>query len=163
MRRQDAGGFTLVELLVTVAIIGILSTIAVMSYLSAITRARQKRTVSDMRMVAMAWEARATDVQSYLVAGAGFTFPAGAIDPETLIGALVPTYTRDFPQYDGWKRPFGFAAEETGTAKTYAIRSMGRDGIFESNYQEGLTTSPDCDIVFSNGSFVLYPSAVQEK
>lgn len=163
MSRSRPHGFTLVELLVTVAIIGIVASIAVMSYLSAINRARQKRTINDMRMIATAWEARATDTQTYLVAGAGFSFPAGAVSTIDLRNALVPTYIREFPIHDGWLNPFTFGVEETTTTKNYAIRSAGRDGLYQASYVEGLTKNPDCDIVFSNGAFLAYPAQAQEK
>lgn len=161
MRRRSSGGFTLIELLVTVAIIGILATIAILAYRSAITRARQKRTMTDMRTLATAWEARATDTQSYLVAGAGFSFPVTPVTGLSLRAALSPTYLRDFPAYDGWARPYDFGASENDTVKNYGIRSMGRDGAWEGSYVEGLTSSPDCDIVYSNGAFVASPAAVQ--
>ena len=163
MRRSRPGGFTLIELLVTVAIIAIVASIAMISYLSAITKARQKRTINDMRMIATAWEARATDTQTYLVAGAGFSFPTGAVTTTDLRVALVPTYIREFPIHDGWLNPFTFGVEESVAVKTYGIRSPGRDGIYEDGYVEGLTKSPDCDIVFVDGSFAVYPAQVQDK
>lgn len=152
----------MVELLVTVAIIGIVASIAVMSYLSAINRARQKRTVNDMRMIATAWEARATDAQTYLVAGAGFSFPGTAVTTIDLSNVLTPTYLREFPIHDGWLNPFTYGVEESATTKNYGIRSPGRDGFYQESYVEGLTSSPDCDIVFSNGTFVAYPAQIQE-
>ncbi|MGZ7080554.1 MAG: prepilin-type N-terminal cleavage/methylation domain-containing protein, partial [Thermoanaerobaculia bacterium] len=65
MRRQRAGGFTLIEVLIVVAIIAILAAIAIANYLTALQRARQKRTMADMRTIATAWEARATETRGY--------------------------------------------------------------------------------------------------
>ena len=70
MIKKNQKGFTLIELLIVVAIIGILAAIAIPNLLTAMQRAKQKRTMADMRTIATAWEARATDVNKYTAAGA---------------------------------------------------------------------------------------------
>ena len=157
MRSRREAGFTLLELLVVVGIIGIISALAIANYWTALDRARQKQTMADMRTIAIAWESRANDAQGYVVAG--FSVPSTAVTYEDLSGALAPTYVRQMPQVDGWKRPYEFALDgSTG----YAIRSAGRDGTFENSYVSGATTNPDADIVWSNGSFVQFPDGVQQ-
>ena len=156
MRRRNRQGFTLIELLVVVAIIGILAAIAIANYLNALTRARQKRTMTDMRTIATAWESRAAESDSY--SAAGFTFPSGVITYDRLHATLTPAFVKTLPKLDAWGREFQFAAE----GKVYAIRSPGRDGIFEGpSYSAEPTKSPDCDIVYSNGNFVRFPESVQ--
>lgn len=158
MPRHREKGFTLLELLVVVGIIGIIAAIAVMSYFIAIDRARQKKTVNDMRSIASAWEARAADMHSY--AAAGYTFPAVPVTAGALRGMLVPTYTREIPLYDGWLHPFDFAVAANG--KDYAVRSRGRDGVVDgTEYPQGETDKPDCDIIYATGGFVRYPSVAQ--
>ena len=73
MRRGRNSGFTLIELLVVVAIIAIISAIAIMNYLSSIERARQKRTMADIRAIAQAWEGSNSERGTY--SAAGLTFP----------------------------------------------------------------------------------------
>ncbi|HYC61689.1 MAG TPA: type II secretion system protein [Thermoanaerobaculia bacterium] len=160
MPRHREKGFTLLELLVVVGIVGIIAAIAVMSYFMAIDRARQKRTVNDMRTIASAWEARATDMHTY--AAAGYTFPTVPVTAGTLRGMLIPTYTNNFPLYDGWMHTYDYAVAADG--KEYGVRSRGSDGVVDgASYPQGETDNPDCDIIYSNGSFVTYPSVAQTK
>ena len=165
MFRKRERGLTLLELLVVLAIIGILSAIAIVNYFSALTRARQKRTVADIRTIAMAWESRASEAMRYNAAG--FTFPSGAVSYEQLSTMLMPTYAKNLPRMDGWSRPLEFSVvapggpSGAGPANAYAIRSAGRDGRFETTYTPGASTDPDCDIVFSGSAFIVYPDVIQ--
>ena len=77
MRRRGHAGFTLIELLVVVAIIGIIAAIAIANDLNAVAKARQKRTMADIRTIATAWEQRNAEKGSYTAAG--FSFPAGPV------------------------------------------------------------------------------------
>ena len=162
MRRRQSG-FSVLELLIIGAIIAILVAIGIVNYMNAINRARQKKTVNDIRVIAHAWEARATDTQSYMLSG--YTFPGtGAVTHEALVTALRPTYLRDIPRLDGWNRAMQFAVtpEVSGSdAGGYAIRSAGRDGTFDETYVNGITSDFDCDIVWANGSFISYPDVTQ--
>jgi general secretion pathway protein G len=167
MRGKVRNGFTLMELLVVVAVIAILATIAIFNFMGALNRARQKRTMADIRAIAMAWEARAGDARSY--SAAGFSFPSVAVTYPALATILTPTYIHPLPQTDGWLRPFAFGADAavggaSGQATSYGIRSAGRDGTYSgSTYAIGATSDYDCDIVYSNGTFVAYPEGVQGK
>src|SRR5512141_422232 len=91
-------GFTIVELLIVVAIIAILAAIAIINYTNGIQRARQKRTMADIRGVAMAWEARESDMRGYNAAG--FTFPPAEVSTDDIDALLMPTYTRHVPHVD---------------------------------------------------------------
>lgn len=65
MRHRLHSAFTLIELLIVVAIIAILAAIAVPNFLEAQTRSKVSRTLADMRSLATALEAYAVDYNNY--------------------------------------------------------------------------------------------------
>ncbi len=160
MRSRRQGGMTLIELLVVVAIIGVLSAIAIWNYFIAIQRAKQKRTMADMRAIAMSWEVYAQENQSYVPASATvFDFPTTPLTGDQLRKALVPKYLRSFPSEDGWGNEYDFAIEssEGGSVTNYAIRSRGADATVDDSYDQAQTSSFNNDIIFSSGVFVVSP------
>jgi len=149
-------GFTLIELLIVVAIIGIIAAIAIPNLLNAINRGRQKRSMADVRTVGTAVEAYAVDMAFYP------TYGPGPADNSTFQGFLEPTYVKTVPREDGWRTSF-YASSQS---RFYTLASAARDKQLSDealvNYSASITSDMDCDIVYSNGSFVQYPEGVQD-
>lgn len=165
MRRRHKG-FTLLELLVVVAIIGIIASIAIPNLLVAIQRAKQRRTMVDIRNMATAWESRNSEASRYNAAGQanGVEGADQLITAANLQTMLEPTYIRVVPKIDAWgmayqmytNKAYGAAAK----ANVYAILSGGKDGVISSDPTTGPFTNFDCDIVYSNGVFLSYPDGM---
>ena len=162
-------GFTILETLIVCAIIGLIAAIAIPMYMHSQNRAKQSRTIGNMRTIAAAWESRAAEVKAYNAAGANFAIPTVNVTNAQMTTMLTPTYIRELPKGDGWGWPFDFKLDAAIGSKTpgttYSIRSMGRDGKLEAaskrNYRIQATTNFDCDIVYSNGTFIAYPQGKQ--
>ncbi len=156
-------GFTLIELLIVVAIIGIIVAISIVNMINVIQRAKQKRSMADMKSLATAIEAYATD-RDFYPAAAGFTLPSGLSLPTGTVGtvsaSLTPTYLRVTPLVDGWSSYFTYG---TNAARNdYALRSGGADGALETTPVWGITTNFNADIILVDGTFTQYPEGVQK-
>jgi type II secretion system protein G len=163
-RRQK--GFTLLELLVVVAIIGIIASIAIPNLLVAMQRAKQRRTMVDIRNMATAWESRNSEASRYNAAGQanGVEGADQAISAANLQSMLEPTYIRVVPKIDGWGMAYQMYANKAygaaAKANVYAILSGGKDLVISADPTTGPFTNFDCDIVYSNGVFLSYPDGM---
>ena len=124
--RRNTKGFTLVEIMIVVLIIGILLAIAVPNFINARTNSRVQACIANLSQIDSAKEQYA--MAQGLVNGA-------AVNDAT---ALVPTYMNAWP-----------TGPITGT---YAANNVGTDPTFNGNnsayYTLHCVTSPDANCPF---------------
>ena len=172
MRRVTAAqkGFTLIELLIVIAIIGIIVSMLIPNLLDAMQKAKQKRTMADVRITGTAMFSWLTDQVGAAAAGqansnvviSSYGSPKSVATLESL---LAPHYLQVVPPLDGWKFPYEYYLK-TGSLvherQVMLIRSQGRDKAFESSSDYTVTsfeaTDYDQDIVWADGFMVRWPS-----
>lgn len=104
MKNRQASGFTLIELMIVVAIIGILAAIAYPSYQQYVIRGNRSAAMAQMLEIANREQQYLLATRSYATkAQLGYTIPAevsGRYTWDVAVGAgTVPTYTITFTAY----------------------------------------------------------------
>ncbi len=171
--RNRQRGFTLIELLIVVAIIGIIAAILIPNLIDALQKAKQKRTMADMRNVGTAWMSWITDVVSAGAAGQGNTFDSAGYDTPLAAADLYSTlhpsttffYINDVPARDGWKSTYGYAWSGNPLAsQVIGIASGGRNTDVAGFTDVGtptigpfVPTQYDQNIIWADGFFVRWP------
>ena len=166
--RNRQKGFTLIELLIVIAIIGIIAALLIPNFLDALQKAKQKRTVADMRNVGTAMFSWLTDQVGAAAAGAGATTVSltnygSAVVGSSIESNLVPQYIQSVPVVDGWKTNYDYYLKTASPLdqQVMAVHSYGRDR--KAITTTGLTvtsfdpTDYDQDIIWADGFFVRWP------
>src|SRR6185436_2588151 len=115
MRRES--GFTLIELLIVVTIIGLIAAMAIPNLISAVDKAKQKRTMGDLRQLGGAVEMYAVDNNTY---------PRLA-NYSALQPLIQPSYVKTVAGTDGWNHAWIYTAD-TSEGTDYTLTSLGKDG-----------------------------------
>jgi len=167
IRQKGQKGFTLIELLIVVAVIGIIVAMLIPNLLDAFQKAKQKRTMADMKIIGTAMFSWITDQSTAAAAGQAVT----QIDltqygtqllPADLTTVLVSQYIQSIPTLDGWQSPYQYylRTDNPHAARVMAIRSLGRDKTAEGDAYTITAFDPtdyDRDIVWADGFMVRYP------
>ncbi len=160
-------GFTLIELLIVVAIIGIIASILIPNMLDALQKAKQKRTMADMRITGGAMFSWLTDQVGAAAAGQSNSqinlgSYGGVKSVAVLSTILVPQYLQDIPVKDGWKSTYDYYLNTVNphSKNVMAIRSRGRDNQPDTNDYTVTGFEPtdyDRDVVWADGFMVRWP------
>jgi type II secretion system protein G len=165
--RRTEAGFSLIEMLIVVAIIGILASILIPNLLDAMQKAKQKRTVAEMRITGTAMFSWLTDQVGAAAAGQTSTVDLAAygtgISASSLGTILIPQYIQRVPTLDGWKNTYDYYLQTANlhAPRVMAIRSRGRDNSAEGTAYTVTSFDPtdyDRDIVWADGFMVRFPS-----
>lgn len=116
-------GFTLVELMVTLFILGLVTTIVVINVLPSQDKAMVQKAKADIAILSQAMETYRLDNLSYPDASQGLN--ALATPPVGAPGARAEGYIKRLPN-DPWNRPYQYAVP--GRNGAFDIYSLGADG-----------------------------------
>jgi prepilin-type N-terminal cleavage/methylation domain-containing protein len=165
--RRAGSGFTLLELLIVVAIIGIIAALLVPNLIEALNKSKQKRTMTDIRLTGTAWFSWVTDQVGAGAAGATQNvldwgdFTVQTYDALDVV--LVPDYAAFIPQKDAWGNNYEYGGtDDPNDPVPVGVRSTGSEGQFQSSeeYTPGAFIATDFvqDIVWAGGYFVRWPA-----
>jgi type II secretion system protein G len=127
-------GFTIVELLIVIVIIGVLASLVVVAYNGIQTRANVSKMQSDLRYMVKLLELYKADNGSYPPTpngSGGYNHRYGRIQGDNFIPGLVPAYANSLPQITG---PWSGGTNNN----TYIYYSSGASYSLERLYQPTL-------------------------
>jgi general secretion pathway protein G len=149
-RFSTSRGFSIVELLIVCAVIGLIAAIAIPNLVNAIQRGRQARTMGDLRGLANAVAMYQQDYAKFPVVGD--LSPIGdAIDE------VLTMYMGGYNAVDGWNRAFLYESD----GDNYTLVSYGLNGAPDTPWSHGPINYFDDDLVVQGGVFVQWPEGVQ--
>ena len=122
-KRARSNGFTLVELMVTLFILGLVTTIVVINVLPSQDKAMVQKARADIAILSQALETYKLDNLVYPDTGQGLN--ALATPPVGAAGARTEGYIKKLPN-DPWGRPYQYSMP--GRNGAFDIYSLGADG-----------------------------------
>ena len=114
IRRGDERGFTLVELMVVIVILGLLATIVVINVMPAVDRAAATKARADIATLGQGVEMYRLDHLRY------------PTSEEGLQALVTGDYVRRLPE-DPWGNPYRYSSPASD-GRPFAIASLGADG-----------------------------------
>ena len=136
---QTDRGFSLIELLIVVAIIGIIAAISIPAFMDAIDRSKQRRSMGDMHSIITANGTYNVDLQNYA---------------PVLNDLAVQGYLQNVILDDAWGNAFVYNTN----GDNYDLTSLGRDGAAGPAPPVPWENDPfEPDIIVQDGMFTQAP------
>lgn len=141
-RGEKEQGFSLVELIVVVAVLGILVAIVIPALIDAVDRTRQRRAMSDMNSMATANGMAMVDSSQYVLA----------------LADLAPTYMNPVPIADAWGNLWVYTP--SADRRSYTLTSTGKDGAIGPVAPDPWINDPfEPDLIMNTGQFTQSPTS----
>lgn len=122
--RRGQDGFTLIELMVVILIIGLLATIVVQNLRSATDKAKRVKAQADISQIKSALDRYYLDAGSYPSSDQGLSAliaaPTGGNDPKDWGGPYIERIPAD-----PWGHPYVYQSD----GNEYLLKSYGADGV----------------------------------
>ena len=172
LKRHRHHGFSIIELVLVILIIGLIASVLIPNLIDAIHKAKQRRTMGELRLVGGAWMSWYTDHNSAMAAGSNQLYAVDTFKKLSyleLYGYLHPTetfyYIQEVPSKDAWGSGLTFYLnQEKGTDRQLLLCAAARENIFETcNGTDAIPIGPfigtdfDQDIVWADGFLVRWP------
>ncbi len=169
MRRsqKEKKGFTAVELIVVVTIVGLIFVILLPFYLESLEKAKQRKTMANINSIGKSMMNWMTDQAGAAAAGASTTDKMelsnfNSVTHEELDAIMVPVYLANVPNSDGWGSELDYYMKilNFNDADAMAIRSPGKGGTWDGDsytMAPFVSTNYKSDIVWADGLFVRWP------
>ena len=142
---QKEKGFTLVELLVVVAIIGLLASIAIPAMQNAVDKSKQKATMGDMRQIGQGLSLYEVDFSYY---------PSDGTAVSAIVVMLKPFLHTVLRHEDHWRHDYQYT---TDGFYLFTIESFGRDGIDGIDITPATALEFELDLVYATSGFSSAP------
>ena len=165
--QKEKKGFTAVELIVVVTIVGLIFVVLLPYYLESLDKAKQRKTMANMNSIGKAMMNWITDQAGAAAAGASTTEKMhlsnfNSVTHDEMDAIMVPVYLVNVPKSDGWGSDLDYYLKilNFNDEDAMGIRSPGKGGNWDGDtYSMApfVSTNYKSDIVWADGLFVRWP------